>query len=62
MNYEMGWGVMDWIDEALLRDKWRVLLNAVMNFLHKNMEQIECSETSEIINQTPGNHPKEYIL
>jgi hypothetical protein len=25
------------------------------------MEQIECSETSEIINQTPGNHPKEDI-
>ena len=23
------------------------------------MEQIECSETSEYINQTPGNHPKE---
>jgi hypothetical protein len=26
------------------------------------MEQIECSETSAIINQTPGNHPKEDIL
>ena len=23
------------------------------------MEQIECSETSAYINQTPGNHPKE---
>jgi hypothetical protein len=26
------------------------------------MEQIECSETSAIINQTPGNHPKEDVL
>jgi hypothetical protein len=26
------------------------------------MEQIECSETSAIINQTPGNHSKEDIL
>jgi hypothetical protein len=26
------------------------------------MEQIVCSETSAIINQTPGNHPKEDIL
>jgi hypothetical protein len=26
------------------------------------MEDIECSETSAIINQTPGNHPKEDIL
>jgi hypothetical protein len=29
--------------------------------LPKKMEQIECSETSAIINQTPGNHPKEDI-
>jgi hypothetical protein len=26
------------------------------------MEQIESSETSAIINQTPGNHPKEDML
>jgi hypothetical protein len=26
------------------------------------MEQIDCSETSAIINQTPGNHPKVDIL
>jgi hypothetical protein len=32
------------------------------NILTMKMEQIECSETSEIINQTPGNHPKEDIL
>jgi hypothetical protein len=32
------------------------------NLLPKKMEQIECSETSAIINQTPGNHPKEDIL
>jgi hypothetical protein len=27
---EVGWG-MDWIELAQYRDKWRVLLNAVMN-------------------------------
>jgi hypothetical protein len=32
------------------------------NLLPKKMEQIVCSETSAIINQTPGNHPKEDIL
>jgi hypothetical protein len=32
------------------------------NLLPKKMEQIECSETSAIINQMPGNHPKEDIL
>jgi hypothetical protein len=32
------------------------------NLLPRKMEQIECSETSAIINQTPGNHPKEDIL
>jgi hypothetical protein len=26
------------------------------------MKQIACSETSAIINQKPGNHPKEDIL
>jgi len=33
MNHEIGMGVMDWIDQALLREKWRVLVNAVMSFL-----------------------------
>jgi hypothetical protein len=28
---EMGCGVMDWIDLVLDRDKWRALVNAVMN-------------------------------
>ena len=28
---EMGCGVMDWIDLAQNRDRWRALLNAVMN-------------------------------
>jgi hypothetical protein len=32
------------------------------NLLPRKMVQIECSETSAIINQTPGNHPKEDIL
>jgi hypothetical protein len=28
---EIGWGGMDWIDLAQDRDKWRVLLNRVLN-------------------------------
>jgi hypothetical protein len=27
---EIGWG-MDWIDLAYVRDRWRALVNAVMN-------------------------------
>jgi hypothetical protein len=30
---EIGWGVVDWIDLAHDRDKWRALVNAVMNLL-----------------------------
>ena len=29
---EVRCGVMDWIDLAQERDRWRVLVNAVMNF------------------------------
>jgi hypothetical protein len=28
---EVGFGVMDWIDLAQGRDRWRALVNAVMN-------------------------------
>jgi hypothetical protein len=28
---EIGWGSMDWINLAQDRDKWRALVNAVMN-------------------------------
>ena len=28
---EVGWGAMDWIDVAQDRDRWRELVNAVMN-------------------------------
>jgi hypothetical protein len=28
---EVGCGVMDWIDLALDRDRWRALVNVVMN-------------------------------
>ena len=28
---EMGWGGMDWIDLAPGKDKWRDMVNAVMN-------------------------------
>ena len=32
---------------------------SITSHLPMKMEQIDCSETSAYINQTPGNHPKE---
>jgi hypothetical protein len=29
---EIGWGGMDWIDLTQDRDRWRALVNTVMNF------------------------------
>jgi hypothetical protein len=29
---ELGWGSMDWICLAKVRDWWRALVNMVMNF------------------------------
>jgi hypothetical protein len=29
---ETGCGGMDWINQALARDKWRTLMNLIMNF------------------------------
>jgi hypothetical protein len=28
---EIGWGGMDWIDLVQSRDRWRILVNMVMN-------------------------------
>jgi hypothetical protein len=30
---DVGWGEMDWINMAKIRDRWRALVNAVMNNL-----------------------------
>jgi hypothetical protein len=32
MVLEIGWGSVDWIGLAQDRDKWRALVNGVMNF------------------------------
>jgi hypothetical protein len=32
---EIGWGGMDWIGLAQERDRWRALVNMVMNLFHK---------------------------
>jgi hypothetical protein len=29
---EIGWGVVDWIGVGQDRDKWRALVNALMNY------------------------------
>jgi hypothetical protein len=31
MDLQVGWGGMDWIDLAVDRDRWRTVVNAVMN-------------------------------
>jgi hypothetical protein len=47
---------------SLLCNKCDQGLVSTSKLLPKKMEQIECSETLVILNQTPGNHPKEDIL
>jgi hypothetical protein len=32
-HVKIGWGVVDWIGLAQHREKWRALLNVVMNVL-----------------------------
>jgi hypothetical protein len=32
MDFQERFGSMDWIDLTQVRDRWRTLLNAVMNF------------------------------
>jgi hypothetical protein len=35
---EIGWGVVDWIGVAQDRDKWRALVNVVLNLLKTKTE------------------------
>ena len=33
---DFGWGVVDWIDLAQVRDRWKALLKALMNLHVEN--------------------------
>jgi hypothetical protein len=37
---EVGWGGMDWIDLARVRDRWPAVMNTVMNFRFHKMRGI----------------------
>jgi hypothetical protein len=35
---QVGWGDVDWIDLAQDRDRWRALVNSVLNLLVQSIE------------------------
>jgi len=39
---ELGWGDIDWIDLARDRDRWRALVNVVMNLRFHKIWGISC--------------------
>jgi hypothetical protein len=45
---EVGWGDVDWIDLAQARDRWRALVNSVLNLrVPQNAEKLSSVLTTE---------------